>query len=663
MAYFEFPHTRTYDSDLGWIIRNMKQLIDEYGQLAAYEVMHKKEYKELYDQVQSLADDLIDIIVPWDSSVEYRIYSIVEYQGTNYIALQDVPVGVMITNTDYWAPANTIVEQINAIAAETQEQNRRIELLNGVSVYMPAYGAGYEDNSGLFNFAKLGNDEFILFDLGMDACYPEIRDILVNEGCSKIAAIVISHWHPDHRSDPALWAASPFDMSETVFYIPLDTETYDQTLIQEMAWRNAFPQNTFIQPDENSVYTHDNAQLKFNNCGTAAKAYFEANTPNDYNQFSMICTLTCGNTSFMSSGDIGQSGLNYVYSLGFLEHVNIMTSPHHGANDTMLSFDAARIITPDYMWITDNEPGLSSHPMICPFIAYCAAAGTVIGSKGRSDAGAIFVSRLTENGGFTIPGFSKILYNPYNTISRISDMYVDGSYTGEISNGSQATPYKTLQEALSRIPDFPIHLHVSNITIATGVNLYINNKRGLQISFDSTDVIKYFYVASCQNVIINSLECTSIKVSGSNDITFSNLVINDASTAPTISDSSAIRINGMQINDAVNTPANVFNISRSTVTLGGTIRCNTNYTGHMFTVSDSFIASVAGKNAITGTPAAGSSVYQLIRSTVTGLDIASTANITGLFELGSTTARIMWDTTKAKPIIIHGTVISDIALA
>lgn len=28
MAFFEFPHTRTYDSDLGWIIKNIKSYND-----------------------------------------------------------------------------------------------------------------------------------------------------------------------------------------------------------------------------------------------------------------------------------------------------------------------------------------------------------------------------------------------------------------------------------------------------------------------------------------------------------------------------------------------------------------------------------------------------------------------------------------------------------
>ena len=28
MSYFEFPHTRTYDSDLGWLIKTVKKLTE-----------------------------------------------------------------------------------------------------------------------------------------------------------------------------------------------------------------------------------------------------------------------------------------------------------------------------------------------------------------------------------------------------------------------------------------------------------------------------------------------------------------------------------------------------------------------------------------------------------------------------------------------------------
>ena len=32
MAYFEFPHTRTYDSDLGWLIKHVKAIGDSLQQ-------------------------------------------------------------------------------------------------------------------------------------------------------------------------------------------------------------------------------------------------------------------------------------------------------------------------------------------------------------------------------------------------------------------------------------------------------------------------------------------------------------------------------------------------------------------------------------------------------------------------------------------------------
>lgn len=115
MSFFEFPHTRTYDSDLGWLIRHVKENYDALTTLEAWAAAHKGQYQELENKVDGLINSLVEVIVPWDSSIAYKIFSIVEYQGTNYIALQDVPVGVMITNTDYWQPANTVIEQINAI--------------------------------------------------------------------------------------------------------------------------------------------------------------------------------------------------------------------------------------------------------------------------------------------------------------------------------------------------------------------------------------------------------------------------------------------------------------------------------------------------------------------------------------------------------------------
>lgn len=55
MSFFEFPHTRTYDSDLGWLIRTVKTLCDITDSLEDWKSQHEDEYQQLKD----LYDDLM----------------------------------------------------------------------------------------------------------------------------------------------------------------------------------------------------------------------------------------------------------------------------------------------------------------------------------------------------------------------------------------------------------------------------------------------------------------------------------------------------------------------------------------------------------------------------------------------------------------------------
>ena len=56
MSYFEFPHTRTYDSDLGWLIKTVKELTELVDNLDDWKIQHEEEYeqlKALYDAVMA----------------------------------------------------------------------------------------------------------------------------------------------------------------------------------------------------------------------------------------------------------------------------------------------------------------------------------------------------------------------------------------------------------------------------------------------------------------------------------------------------------------------------------------------------------------------------------------------------------------------------------
>lgn len=98
MAYFEFPHTRSYDGDLGWIIKKIIELTDRYNDFFEY------------NQI-TFADPL-----QWDITKQYPPYQIVfDYdQNYSYISKRPVPAGVTITNPDYWCLVGPLIVDAEA---------------------------------------------------------------------------------------------------------------------------------------------------------------------------------------------------------------------------------------------------------------------------------------------------------------------------------------------------------------------------------------------------------------------------------------------------------------------------------------------------------------------------------------------------------------------
>lgn len=70
MSFFEFPHTRTYDDDLGWLIKSMKNVITALDSLDEWKSIHEQEYKQLktlYDQIVSgrFPDSIKNAFLSW----------------------------------------------------------------------------------------------------------------------------------------------------------------------------------------------------------------------------------------------------------------------------------------------------------------------------------------------------------------------------------------------------------------------------------------------------------------------------------------------------------------------------------------------------------------------------------------------------------------------
>lgn len=70
MSFFEFPHTRTYDTDLGWLIKDYKHLTELYETLDQWKNETQPtidDFKLLYAQIESgnLPEGMTEGIHKW----------------------------------------------------------------------------------------------------------------------------------------------------------------------------------------------------------------------------------------------------------------------------------------------------------------------------------------------------------------------------------------------------------------------------------------------------------------------------------------------------------------------------------------------------------------------------------------------------------------------
>ena len=91
MSFFEFPHTRTYDSDLGFIIRWIKEILPQIDDLETWKTTHEEEYNELLYRVDHIGDIVPSVVqnelmaMIEAGTFQNLIEAVVTYVTENYI--------------------------------------------------------------------------------------------------------------------------------------------------------------------------------------------------------------------------------------------------------------------------------------------------------------------------------------------------------------------------------------------------------------------------------------------------------------------------------------------------------------------------------------------------------------------------------------------------
>lgn len=101
MSFFEFPNTRNYDSDLGWIIEKTKLLLEEYAGLLETLNEHSEQISELSETLTtSLAEfraelnDFSDTIEEYKTYVDTSVANLTTYVNNVVLELQSLVDGL-----------------------------------------------------------------------------------------------------------------------------------------------------------------------------------------------------------------------------------------------------------------------------------------------------------------------------------------------------------------------------------------------------------------------------------------------------------------------------------------------------------------------------------------------------------------------------------------
>ena len=129
----------------------------------------------------------------WNQANSYDYYDVVQVDGTSYIAVQDVPAGTEITNTEYWAKWNDPNAQLALLQQTVEQFDGRINELetaddNLNELISPLHLKLYEPSNGYLGGNYPAGEESIALSGGTVihkrpyGSYSDAAGIFVNVG-------------------------------------------------------------------------------------------------------------------------------------------------------------------------------------------------------------------------------------------------------------------------------------------------------------------------------------------------------------------------------------------------------------------------------------------------------------------------------------------------
>lgn len=320
--------------------------------------------------------------IEWDNTGAYEPLTVVLYQGNSYTSRQYVPVGVEISNQEFWALTGNYNAQVEQYRRETAAAREAAETAQSaadaaqadIDTLLPksAFSAtntvqkfiadsidaaktdvaadiekvreGFEvawisDTTGTCVVCK-GETGVICLDVGSNlgdqALFAgQLSDFL---GGRKIDAIVISHYHDDHSTGFDVvkrFASDNCKVYEQMNPTPANTQ-YAQYVTNRDNIITAFGAENVTVPTNNEVVTVGDLKLRMvntdpNNITALNSVSGESGRhANGLNAFSVISFVSKNGNTLCFTGDA--EGITERLNTPYAEPCTIVSTPHHDFN-------------------------------------------------------------------------------------------------------------------------------------------------------------------------------------------------------------------------------------------------------------------------------------------------------------------------------------------
>lgn len=440
-------------------------------------------------------------------------------------------------------------------------------------IFMPIAYYPSSDASGACSVLKTLTGKTVMFDSGASHSYALIKAELQKNEINHIDYFILSHYHADHYGNiENLFTDNYFDAS-TIVYLPRHSEVVTQA--DETYVRGLFTNNTVIAPSSNADLTVDDVIITFMNCDASDVAYYDNMVSPNANNYSVCNYISMGDTTIFITGDIHQQAENHLLELGVVKQCDIMTLPHHALVEGIKD-EFYYTVAPSY-----GIAFATSYYEQIPRFLYKSAKIDILETLGckiySCGNGAIYTAFIGDN--IVFNGNGRELCSTYYTETDMN-VYINQSYTGEISNGCQTTPFKNFTQAIasiSHLQDFHGKVNINFVgeyNTATNENIHIES-----IPFAITLVGNK--TGDTFNVNISNLSITDCA-----HVTLSNIHVNNTGNQSAVNiDGSIVIIHDCLID---------YDVTSSTPSSGRGISCTQSILNmYDTTISNKVIAIVA----------------------------------------------------------------------